>query len=85
MMYSLDKGRKEIVETIKLKTDVGNKHNISQTIFYDQFYLKHKEIIWAYLASFVSRNAGWNMTDLEGEIFKGTITQKVSRSTISNV
>lgn len=39
--------------------------NISRTVFYDQFYLKHKEIVWGYLASFVSRNAGWNMTDLE--------------------
>lgn len=61
---------------IKAKTEKGNIDNISRTVFYDLFYLNNKEIIWAYLASFVSRNAGWNMTDLEGEIFVDLIPKE---------
>ncbi|MFC7392671.1 DUF2515 family protein [Scopulibacillus cellulosilyticus] len=37
---------------------------MSRTKAYIQFYLENPEIIWALLASMVSRNAGWNMTDL---------------------
>lgn len=76
MIYSLKQEEKELIETIKRQTDFGNEHNISRTTHYDQFYKRHNEIIWAYLASFVSRNAGWNMTDLEGEIFKNLIPKK---------
>ena len=72
-IYSLSREEKELVESINKDTMQGNIDNISRTVFYDDFYLRNKEIIWAYLASFVSRNAGWNMTDLEGEIFRDLI------------
>lgn len=69
-IYSLTETEKEIINFIKKETQIGNVDNISRTVLYYQSYIKNKEIIWAYLASFVSRNAGWNMTDLEGEIFR---------------
>ncbi|ARK30354.1 DUF2515 family protein [Halalkalibacter krulwichiae] len=60
----------------KLKTEIvnqsekGNVDNISRTIFYEQFFKNHPEIIWSLLAGIVSRNAGWNMTDLKSEWFQ---------------
>ncbi|MFD2630654.1 DUF2515 family protein [Oceanobacillus kapialis] len=47
-----------------------NKDNISRTKAYLSFYLENPEIKWAFLASMVSRNAGWNMTDLHLQPFK---------------
>lgn len=41
-----------------------NRDNITRTKAYQRFYINHPEIRWALLASVVSRNAGWNMTDL---------------------
>ncbi|NBJ71473.1 MULTISPECIES: DUF2515 family protein [Clostridia] len=46
------------------KTSAHNRDNITRTNAYFTFYLKFPEIKWAFLASMVSRNAGWNMTDL---------------------
>jgi hypothetical protein len=43
-----------------------NKDNISRTKAYQEYYLLHPEIKWSFLASMVSRNAGWNMCDLKG-------------------
>ncbi|WP_244513331.1 DUF2515 family protein [Oceanobacillus limi] len=45
-------------------TKKHNLDNISRTIAYQRFYLQFPEIKWALVASLVSRNAGWNMTDL---------------------
>lgn len=45
-----------------------NKDNISRTKAYQGFFDLHREVRWSLLASLVSRNAGWNMTDLKGGI-----------------
>lgn len=47
----------------------GNKDNISRTHHYLKYYSLHPEIGWSFLASMVSRNAGWNMCDLYGPVF----------------
>ncbi|AIF43601.1 DUF2515 family protein [Virgibacillus sp. SK37] len=41
-----------------------NTDNISRTKAYLNYYFAHPEIKWSFLASMVSRNAGYNMTDL---------------------
>ncbi len=46
------------------KTNQHNVDNISRTKAYQNFYMEFFEIRWAFIASLVSRNAGWNMTDL---------------------
>ncbi len=56
----------ELVAAISHCTKKYNKDNISRTNAYFTFYKMHPEIRWAFLASMVSRNAGWNMCDLEG-------------------
>ena len=47
-----------------------NKDNISRTNAYKKYFDRHPEIKWSLLASFVSRNAGWSMTDLKGRLFE---------------
>ncbi|MBX0319674.1 MULTISPECIES: DUF2515 family protein [Shouchella] len=42
----------------------NNVDNIARTKAYEAFGRRHPEIRWARLAGIVSRNAGWNMTDL---------------------
>lgn len=54
-----------IINNINKLTAMHNKDNITRTKAYLHFYQKNTEIIWALLASMVSRNAGWNMTDLK--------------------
>ncbi|WP_235848420.1 DUF2515 family protein [Litchfieldia alkalitelluris] len=56
----------ELIEHINQETERFNMDNISRTKAYLQYYNRNKEIPWSFLASMVSRNAGWNMTDLEG-------------------
>ncbi|EQB36142.1 hypothetical protein M948_13985 [Virgibacillus sp. CM-4] len=45
-------------------TKTHNVDNITRTDAYFTFYLQFPEIKWSFLASLVSRNAGYNMTDL---------------------
>ncbi|MCY7800991.1 DUF2515 domain-containing protein, partial [Bacillus haynesii] len=51
-----------------------NKDNISRTNAYKRYFDRHPEIKWSLLASFVSRNAGWSMTDLKGRLFELGLT-----------
>ncbi|MBM6619819.1 DUF2515 domain-containing protein [Bacillus suaedaesalsae] len=63
----LTKEEIEIVEKIRNNTIINNRDNITRTNAYADFYERNPEIKWSFLASMVSRNAGWNMCDLEGE------------------
>jgi len=54
----------QIMNKVKRLTKINNVDNISRTLAYQRYYNANKEIRWAYLASFVSRNAGWSMSDL---------------------
>ncbi|MCF6137537.1 DUF2515 family protein [Pseudalkalibacillus berkeleyi] len=54
-----------LIEYINRQTKKWNVDNISRTLAYQSFYRHNKEILWPFLASMVSRNAGWNMTDLQ--------------------
>ncbi len=67
----------EYIRLIISETKMNNVDNISRTKAYLDFYIKHPEINWAFLASMVSRNGGWNMCDLEGKWFPKIIPQKV--------
>jgi len=67
-----------LVNEILFLTKKYNADNISRTEAYFSFYNRHPEITWSFLASMVSRNAGWNMCDLEGEWFT-KIIEKQSR------
>lgn len=60
---------KEIIRQIQLETNEKNIDNITRTNGYFTYFKKNPEIIWSFLASMVSRNGGWNMCDLEGDVF----------------
>lgn len=58
-----------IIRQIQIETDKKNKDNITRTDAYLNYFKRHSDIIWSFLAYMVSRNGGWNMCDLEGDIF----------------
>lgn len=62
----IDDYEKKIISYINEIVQKGNIDNISRTQYYYRFYVRNPEIEWSFLASMVSRNAGWNMTDLQG-------------------
>ncbi|MCT8138205.1 DUF2515 domain-containing protein [Anaerobacillus sp. CMMVII] len=67
-----------IISDIKNKTKVLNRNNVTRTKAYLNFYQKHPEVHWAFLAHLVSRNGGWNMTDLKGSILPKIIATESS-------
>ncbi|KGX89536.1 DUF2515 family protein [Pontibacillus marinus] len=67
---------KHLLKTIQDKTQLLNKNNIMRTKAYLDYYQKHPEIQWSLLAHMVSRNAGWNMTDLKGEFLPKLLSPK---------
>ncbi|GGF13089.1 hypothetical protein GCM10010954_09750 [Halobacillus andaensis] len=67
---------KRIIENIRKATAANNQNNITRTQAYFNFYQNHPEIHWALLAHLVSRNAGWNMTDLKGEYLPKLLTEQ---------
>lgn len=58
------------------ETNIYNIDNITRTSAYEKYYFRHPEIKWAFLAGMVSRNAGWNMTDLEGNWFRKALNSE---------
>lgn len=70
------KTTKEMIANIRKETERWNMDNISRTVFYHRFYQRNSEIKWAFLASMVSRNAGWSMCDLQGEWFPRALNNK---------
>ncbi|MEZ4314070.1 MAG: DUF2515 family protein, partial [Polyangiaceae bacterium] len=52
-----------LAERERLNTD-----NVSRTAFYLAYWLEHPEVPWALLAHLVSRNAGYQMTDMRRQI-----------------
>ncbi|WP_406686861.1 DUF2515 family protein [Rossellomorea vietnamensis] len=70
------KRTKEWIYDVNHLVDEYNQDNISRTKAYQTFFLLHPEIKWSFLASMVSRNAGWNMTDLKGDIFPDLLSNK---------
>ncbi|MCY9660861.1 DUF2515 family protein [Paenibacillus chondroitinus] len=57
-----------IVEDIRARTRKENRNNVTRTMAYWACYQKYPELHWALLAHMVSRNGGWNMTDLHGDL-----------------
>jgi hypothetical protein len=65
-----------LVQQIQDQTKNLNKNNVTRTKAYLEFYNRHPEIHWAFLGHMVSRNGGWNMTDLKGGLLTDLLTQK---------
>lgn len=65
---------------IKQTTHLLNKNNVTRTKAYIDFYKRHPEIHWAFLGHMVSRNGGWNMTDLKGGFLSSLLSKKESNA-----
>jgi hypothetical protein len=59
-----------LIEEIKSVTQELNLNNITRTKAYMDYYKRQPGIHWSFLAHMVSRNGGWNMTDLKGDFLK---------------
>ena len=66
--HTTNNKEKEFIIHVKEETAKQNVDNVTRTNAYWEFYIKHPEVHWAFLAHMVSRNGGWNMTDLKGSI-----------------
>ncbi|MFD0959400.1 DUF2515 domain-containing protein [Paenibacillus chungangensis] len=65
-----------LIERIRSETTVLNRNNLTRTEAYRSMYFQMPELHWALLAHLVSRNGGWNMTDLQGEWLPRLLTSK---------
>ncbi len=66
----------ELVHWIKQETKSLNINNVTRTMAYLEYYRRNPEIHWSLLAHMVSRNAGWNMTDLKGEFLPKLLSEE---------
>jgi hypothetical protein len=64
------------LDQIRSVTEEHNINNVTRTKAYLDFFLHHPEIHWAFLGHMVSRNGGWNMTDLKGEFLTRLLSKK---------
>ncbi|WP_449540214.1 DUF2515 domain-containing protein [Ferdinandcohnia sp. Marseille-Q9671] len=60
-----------------------NRNNVTRTKAYLDYYKAHPEIHWAFLGHMVSRNGGWNMTDLKGGQLSRLLTKQEAESYFS--
>jgi uncharacterized protein DUF2515 len=67
------------IRVIQAETHAHAGDNIDRTHAYQQFWLANPEIHWALLASLVSRNTGYMMTDLGGEPLGRLLDRTVAR------
>ncbi|WP_225445721.1 DUF2515 family protein [Paenibacillus arenosi] len=65
--HHLSRDERELIQYIKRSVRNANRSNITRTAAYLRIYTSHPELHWALLAHMVSRNGGYNMTDLKGE------------------
>ncbi|MDT8859717.1 DUF2515 domain-containing protein [Alkalihalobacillus sp. MEB130] len=65
-----------LIYEIKQKVRLQNRNNLTRTKAYFEFFQKYPEIHWAFLAHLVSRNGGWNMTDLKGDLTEALNKEK---------
>ena len=72
----LPKENQQLLQRLRFKTAQLNVNNITRTKAYLDFYIVHPEIHWAFLGHMVSRNGGWNMTDLKGEFLTRLMNEK---------
>lgn len=66
---------KKLLQQVNEQTFQLNKNNVTRTQAYLDFYQKYPEVEWAFLAHMVSRNSGWNMTDLKGEFHSKLLSE----------
>ncbi|MFD2328348.1 DUF2515 family protein [Cohnella sp. GCM10020058] len=72
----LDASNASLVACIREETETRNRNNVTRTAAYMEMYKTFPELHWALLAHLVSRNGGWNMTDLQGAWLPKLLTHR---------
>ncbi|MCQ6560335.1 DUF2515 family protein [Paenibacillus mendelii] len=72
---------RDLIERIKRDTAAANRNNVTRTEAYREMYFRRPELHWALLAHLVSRNGGYNMTDLRGELLPRLLEEQQASST----
>ncbi|MCM3763759.1 DUF2515 domain-containing protein [Neobacillus niacini] len=80
---SLSEYDKQCIHLIRERTRQLNQNNVTRTQAYFQFYLQYPEIHWALLGHMVSRNVGWNMTDLKGDLLTKLLPERDQKAIFS--
>lgn len=75
-MPPLQTWEQNIIDSIVNVTNTLNANNVTRTAAYLNFYIRHPDIHWALLGHMVSRNGGWHMTDLKGDLLTRLISEK---------
>ncbi|PYI53945.1 DUF2515 family protein [Paenibacillus flagellatus] len=63
-----------LLESIRDETERFNRNNVTRTQAYWRVFERRPELHWAFLAHMVSRNGGWNMTDLKSELLSRLVS-----------
>jgi len=71
----LTQKERDVITKIKTATELTNKNNITRTKAYLSFYSECPEVHWAFLAHMVSRNGGYNMTDVKSSLLVSFLSQ----------
>ncbi|KMY55882.1 hypothetical protein AC623_19675 [Bacillus sp. FJAT-27231] len=79
----LSENDKQCIGLIREQTKQLNQNNVTRTQAYLQFYLQYPEIHWALLGHLISRNVGWNMTDLKGELLTKLLPERDQKAFFS--
>lgn len=66
--HVLSADEKPLLAHIRRETMRRNRNNVTRTQAYWELFNRRPELHWALLAHMVSRNAGWSMSDLKGEL-----------------
>ncbi|NEU31176.1 DUF2515 domain-containing protein [bacterium LRH843] len=75
----LSEEEQRLLQDISFKTKQMNVNNVTRTMAYLDFYRFYPEIHWAFLGHMVSRNGGWNMTDLRGDLHSRLMNEKTKK------
>lgn len=79
----LSENDKQCINLIREQTRKLNQNNVTRTQAYFQFYLQYPEIHWALLGHMISRNVGWNMTDLKGDLLTKLLSERDQKAFFS--
>ena len=79
----LTTNERALVHRIKERTQMENRNNVTRTNAYWSCYRDYPELHWALLAHMVSRNGGWCMTDLRGELLPHLDEQRIGEHLFS--
>lgn len=73
---ALSRKERQVIQHIERTVTNLNRSNLTRTTAYFRIYESYPELHWALLAHMVSRNGGWNMTDLKGDYIEGVMNRE---------